>query len=106
MSRVFVDGLPATVRPQDLVALLAPFGAVERVDLRDNATAVRYAFVDMTPDRAAGEAERTLNRSRFQGRTISVLKVEGGSAGGSEPVGGPPDGDGTRRTTGSSCLPF
>ena len=103
MSRVFVDGLPATVRPQDLVTLLAPFGAVERVDLRDNATAIRYAFVDMTPDRAAGEAERTLNRSRFQGRTISVLKAAGG---GSDPAGGPPEGERIRHKTGLSCLPF
>jgi RNA recognition motif-containing protein len=81
-ARVFVDGLPPTVRPQDLVELLAPFGTVERIDLRDNAAAIRYAFVDMAPDRAAGEAERGLNRSRFQGHTISVLKVDGGGMSG------------------------
>lgn len=74
-ARLFVDGLGLTVSRTDISSLLSPFGTIEEIDLRENAVAMRYAFVDFVSPDAAAEAERRLNRTRFLGRTISVLHI-------------------------------
>jgi len=74
-ARLFIDGLPATTSSEDLLTMLAPFGTVVRIDLKDNAAVLRYASVEMAAETAAAEATRRLNHTRYRGRTISVVMV-------------------------------
>lgn len=74
-ARVFIDGLPVTTSHEDLLWMLTPFGAVVRIDLKENTAAVRYASVEMASETAAEEARQRLDHTQYRGRTISVLVV-------------------------------
>lgn len=74
-ARMFIDGLPITTSREDLLSMLTPFGAVVRIDLKENTAAVRYASVEMTSETAAEEARRRLNHTCFRGRTIFVFNA-------------------------------
>jgi len=74
-NRVFVDGLPTSVSPEEIASLLDRFGPVERIELRQSSPE-SYAFVDLVSDQAAAQAERELNLSTFRGRTLCVLALD------------------------------
>lgn len=81
MVSLYVGNLPFTTSEEDVSALFAPFGTVEKVNLivdRETGRPRGFGFVEM--DAAAAEAAiEGLNGSSLQGRPLRVNPARKGA---------------------------
>jgi RNA recognition motif-containing protein len=89
MTNIFVGNLSYQASQDDIMALFAQYGAVERVHIvtdRETGQARGFAFVEMTNSQEAEAAINALNGYSLKGRAINVNearpKPEGGGGGG------------------------
>ncbi len=77
---LFVCNFPFTTTEEDLRAVFAPYGDLQRIRLihdRDNGRSRGYAFVELEDEEHAALATATLNESRFGGRRLAVARARG-----------------------------
>ena len=75
MTRVFVGNLSFQTTEDELQALFAGFGTVERVSLvrdRDTGQSRGFAFVEMASSGDAAQAIQGLNGRELNGRAMNV----------------------------------
>jgi RNA recognition motif-containing protein len=89
VTNIFVGNLSYQVLQDELHALFAQYGNVERVNIvtdRDTGQPRGFAFVEMTDAREAETAITQLNGSELRGRALNVNearpKAPGGGRGG------------------------
>ncbi|MBV9265721.1 MAG: RNA-binding protein [Acidobacteriaceae bacterium] len=94
MTNIFVGNLSYQTTQDDLHAIFAAYGSVERVNVvtdRDTGQPRGFAFVEMTEPDAAQTAIAQLNGTDLHGRTLNVNearpKPTGGGGGGSRRFG-------------------
>ena len=74
-SWLFVDGLVPTVTPKDLTAVLAPYGAVERVLIFKASTGSHIAFVEIAADGDMTKATQAIRECESLGDRRRALKI-------------------------------
>ena len=75
MTNIFVGNLNYQTTQDDLLAVFAPYGGVERVNVvtdRDTGQPRGFAFVEMTDAEAAQAAIAQLNGADLHGRALNV----------------------------------
>ncbi len=75
MTTVYVGNISYRATEEDLVALFAPFGEVERAKIitdRETGRSRGFGFVEMADDRAAREAIQALSGREHMGRRLVV----------------------------------
>jgi cold-inducible RNA-binding protein len=89
MTNIFVGNLSYQTTQEELHAVFAQFGNVERVNIvtdRDTGQPRGFAFVEMTEDQEAQNAIAHLNGTELKGRALNVNearpKPSGGFGGG------------------------
>jgi RNA recognition motif-containing protein len=95
---IFVGNLAFTVTEQDVRALFAPYGVVDRVNLitdRETGRLRGFGFVEMADDKAAQEAITALNGRELAGRALNVNEARQRDE--RRPSGGGPRGGGGGR---------
>jgi arginine/serine-rich splicing factor 1/9 len=70
--RVYVGGLPESVRRSDILDMFERYGKIRRVEIKD-ARPPYYAFIEYYKDRDAEDAVRKLDNEKLMG---SILRVE------------------------------
>lgn len=95
MTNIFVGNLSYQTSQDELHALFAQYGNVERVHIvtdRDSGQPRGFAFVEMTDKREAENAISQLNGAEIKGRALNVNearpKPAGGGGGGRGGYGG------------------
>lgn len=95
MTNIFVGNLSYQTSQDELHALFAQYGNVERVHIvtdRDSGQPRGFAFVEMTDRREAENAISQLNGAEIKGRALNVNearpKPAGGGGGGRGGYGG------------------
>jgi RNA recognition motif-containing protein len=84
MTKLYVGNLPFTATEDDLRALFAPHGAVEKISLindRDTGRPRGFGFVEMS-SADASRAMQSLNGKDFGGRSLKINEAQDRAAGG------------------------
>ena len=105
MTNIFVGNLSYQTTQEELDAVFAAYGVVERVSIvrdRDSGQPRGFAFVEMSDGTAAARAIQELNGRELNGRTINVNEARpreerGGGGGGNRFSGNRSGGGGNRR---------
>ena len=93
--QIFVGNLAFTVTEQDVRALFAPYGVVDRITLitdRETGRPRGFGFVEMADDTAAQAAMTALNGQELAGRALHVNEARQREE--RRPSGGGPRGGG------------
>jgi len=93
--QIFVGNLAFTVTEQDVRALFAPYGVVDRITLitdRETGRPRGFGFVEMADDQAAQAAMTALNGQELAGRALNVNEARQREE--RRPSGGGPRGGG------------
>ena len=91
MTNIFVGNLSFQTTQEELQAVFAPYGSVERVNIitdRDSGQSRGFAFVEMTQAEDARNAISQLNGAELNGRAMNVNEARPKAAGGNGGYGG------------------